>query len=199
MTFTPLPALRSLLLLSLALLSGCASLSPQTLWALSQFDPLNADPAAIAVAVGMQEQWQLRDGDAEMRFMFMLEGANSPAVNELFALHSAVAADGTTPPPLVGEVVYRVQIAAADHERLRLAQQRVRQFKADGLKGQGTLEIEVMGGCHHGPLPATLMVRTFIQTDPDVGFMPLSSQLDLFTELDETGLAELQSRLRPCT
>lgn len=194
-----LPALRATLLLSLALLSGCASLSPRTLWALSQINPLNADPAAIAVAVGMQEQWQLRDGDGEMRLMFMLEGANSPAVNELFALQSRLTDDGSTPPPLVGEAVYRVEIAAADHERLRLAQQRIRQFRADGLKGEGSFSIQVKGGCYHGRMPATLLVRTFIQTDPEVGFLPLSSQLDLLTELDEGELAELDSRIGPCT
>lgn len=193
-----LSPLTPFLLLLLTLLSGCASLSPRTLWALSQFDPLNADPAAIAVAVGMQEQWQLSDGAVEMRLMFIFEGANSPVVDELFVLHSRPADDDTTPLPLVGEVVYRVEIAGADYERLRLAQKRIRQFRADDLKGEGSLTIQVMGGCYHEPKPATLLVRTFIQTDPEVGFLPLGNQLDLLTELEQTDLDELNTRIAPC-
>ena len=66
-------------------LVGCMAANPRTLYELSRFDPLNADPADIAVAVKTDRKLHLRQGDVVLR-MALDSDDKSRAFDERFVL-----------------------------------------------------------------------------------------------------------------
>ena len=95
--------------------SSCASLTPAAALRLAGFDPLEADPAAIAVAVRTSDRLRLRNGDVTMRVGFESKD-KSLEFDEHFELQ-IVGGDVGTPPGGAlssGEHVQIAQVAVAD-------------------------------------------------------------------------------------
>lgn len=180
-------------------LSACASVNPAGLIAASRLDPLNTPPAEIAVAVGVPDTVRLADGDAELRIAFT-GGSAAPdiLVDETAPLQLRPITTGAPQPNSDSEAVYAARLAAGDAARIARAQAEIRALRARGIDGQGTLTVTVTGGCLlESPLRA-LPVSTWLQTDPEDGFVSLTREQDLFRALGESDAAALRAQLIPC-
>lgn len=187
------------LLALMPLLAACTSLSPAGLLAARKLDPVNTPPADIAVAVGVPQTLRLGDGDASFRLAFS-GGTPSATVrlDETVPLRIA-ASDGEGPAPNApGEAVYVARIAPADAGRIAAVQREIRQLRASGMTGQGSLSISVTGGCLIGPAPDILTVSTWLQTDPAEGFVALTRRQDIARAIGENAAGTLRAQLRPC-
>ncbi|GGK22967.1 hypothetical protein [Salinarimonas ramus] len=182
-----------------ALLAACAGISPSGLVAAARLDPLNSDPGAITVGVGLPETIRLRDGDAILRIAFTREGADEAVVDEAVPLAVAEGASRADAPRAEpGERIFLAGVAADDAARFRAAQARIRALRAQGVRGSGSLTVTVRAGCRTGEVPDTLPTRTFLRTSPDAGFATLTRSPDLFALLGEEAARGLRERLVPC-
>ena len=180
-------------------LSACASVNPAGLIAASRLDPLNTPPAEIAVAVGVPGTVRLADGDAELRIAFTGGSAGSAVlVDEMAPLRLRPVTAGQPQPNSDGEIVYSARLAAEDAVRIAAAQAEIRALRARGIDGRGVLSVAVTGGCLlESPLRG-LPVSTWLQTDPEDGFVSLTRRQDVFRALDESDAAALRAHLIPC-
>ena len=158
--------------------SSCASLTPAAALRLAGFDPLEADPAAIAVAVRTSDRLRLRNGDVTMRVGFESKD-KSLEFDEHFELQ-IVGGDVGTPPGGAlssGEHVQIAQVAVADRARLAATQAKARAARG---KGNGSLEVAVNGGCRTGEIdPASLSFSTYMRTAVEGEFFQLTRDMSL--------------------
>ncbi|MEZ5557112.1 MAG: hypothetical protein R3E86_00985 [Pseudomonadales bacterium] len=178
-------------------LSGCASLSPAGLIAAARLDPLETDPADLAVAAVVPLELRLRDGDVTLLFSYAPSGDDA-AVDELFALRLVEPADPATLGLNSNERAYVADIAPEDRDRLRRAQATVRRYRAMGDDGSGTLALDLRGACFVGPRPDRLPFRGFLRTNRDDRFVQLVWRRNLLTDLEAAQRDGLQTRLAPC-
>ncbi|WP_227270755.1 hypothetical protein [Roseobacter weihaiensis] len=192
-----LPALLSL---ACALtLSACASVNPAGLMAASRLDPLNTAPTEIAVAVGVPDTLRLANGDVQLYMGFKGGSATSTViVEETVPLQVSPVTAGELQPNADGELIYAARLAPEDAARIARAQAEIKQLRARGIEGQGTLSVAVTGGCLVEPLLDTLLISTWLQTSPEDGFVSLTRQQDVFRVLGESDAAALRSQLVPC-
>ena len=186
-------------LTSALILSACASVSPAGLIAATRLDPLNTPPTEIAVAVGVPSTVRLADGDAELRMVF--NGGNAASsflIDETAPLQLRLITTGEPQPTSDGEVVYSARLAAEDARRIASAQASIRALRAQGVDGKGKLSITVAGGCLLAPTLRAMPVSTWLQTDPEDGFVRLTRRQDLFQALNESDAAALRAQLVPC-
>lgn len=189
-------------LMTLALVataSACGSVSPAGLLAASRLDPLTTPPAEVALAVGVPQVIRLADGDAELR-MSLHSGDGAAAIlrEEVATLVLAPSGDTGPRPNSPSETVYVARIAAEDAPRIAALQQDIRDLRAMGNTGTGALTISVVGGCLVGAPPPSMAVSTWIQTDPDAGFVPLTRRQDVTRAIGARDAGLLLSQLRPC-
>ncbi|MEM8694173.1 MAG: hypothetical protein AAGG57_20190 [Pseudomonadota bacterium] len=181
------------------ILSACASVNPAGLIAASRLDPVNTAPAEIAVALGVPETVRLRDGDAVFRIVFESEDPDARSlVDETVPLLVREIDDSGPLPSAAGEIVYTARFAPEDAVRIAEAQAKIRAFRAQGIEGQGTLGVMVDGGCVAGPALDALPVSTWLQTNPEAGFVSLTRRQDVFKALDERNAKALRAQLAPC-
>ena len=194
--------LSSGLLASCALLtavSACGSVTPGGLVAASRLDPLNTPPSQIALAVGVPRALRLADGDAEFRIAFRGGTAASTILLEEVAPLDLSASDPAGPRPNApDETVYVARIAPEDAPRIAALQREIRNQRAAGASGEGSLTVRVVGGCLDGTPPEGIAVSTWLRTDPSDGFVPLTRREDLARALGAQQAALLQSAQQPC-
>lgn len=188
-------------LFAVTALSACASVSPAGLIAAARLDPLNTPPNQIAVAVGVPQQFRLRSGDARLRISF--KGGTAAAtvqVQEAVPLQFARSGGARRDAPVgnAGETVYVAHLAAEDAAAFARAQAEIRALRQKGVPGSGSLNVEIVGGCHVGALPAKLPVSSWLETNAGDGFVALTRQVDLFASLDSKTASTLRARLHPC-
>ena len=189
---------RALAFLALPLAASCSAVSGPGPTPGTQFDPLNARPENIAVAIGVPETFQLRTGDANLRMSFKGRGAaQAIRLEETVALRILPNAPGK-PAGNAGERVYIARVSAGDLDRLARVQAAILDVQATGAKGTGTLSVEVSGGCFVGPVPDTLSVSSWLQTDPLDGFVRLTSAADVFAAFDQHTVTMLRDNFTPC-
>lgn len=178
---------------------GCSSLNPAGLVAASRLDPLNTAPSQIAVAVGVPNALRLEDGDAEIRMAFKGDTEASPMFREEAApLQLRLASDEGPVPNATDERIYVARIAEEDAAAIAELQSEIRAYRASGRRGQGSLTIGLMGGCYEDELPGAIKVSTWLQTDPNDRFVPLTSRSDVARALGEPAATQLRAKLRPC-
>ncbi len=173
---------RLLTLLSPLALCACMTANPRALYELSRFDPFNAEPDAIGVAVKTDRNLRVQTGDVELRVALESENPKQ-AFDERFIL----SVDGAAAPEnLAKELgphdhVLAAAIAPQDHARFRIAQEKARIARAQNTtKGKGTLSISVSGLCRTGPLSsAKPTVRNYMRTVANGDFFPLSGEIPL--------------------
>ena len=124
--------------------------NPRTLYELSRFDPLNADPADIAVAVKTDRKLHLRQGDVVLRLALDSDD-KSRAFDERFVL-SITRDTGTA--NLAGslketEHVLSAAVAAGDRERFRAVQARARKAREEAESEQLRLLTPEAGAALH--------------------------------------------------
>lgn len=194
----PIPILLAGLACAISL-SACNSITPEGVIAASRLDPLNTPPSEIAIAVGVPGTLRLADGDAELRLTFTGgDAASTFRVEETASLQLRPVTVGKPQPNSDAEVVYSARLAAEDAGRVAAAQAEIRDLRARGIDGQGTLSVTVTGGCLEAPPISTLPVSTWLQTNPEDGFVSLTRRQDLFRALDERDTAALRAQLVPC-
>ncbi|MEN0001337.1 MAG: hypothetical protein AAF940_10665 [Pseudomonadota bacterium] len=183
----------------IATLWGCSTLNPAGLVAASRLDPLNTAPSQIAVAVGVPSALRLDDGDAEIRMAFRGGTDAAPVFLEEAAPLQLSQSTGNGPVPnAAGERVYIARIAEEDADAIAQLQSEIRAYRASGRRGQGSLTIGLVGGCYEEALPGAIKVSTWLQTDPDNRFVPLTNRSDVARSLGEPAAAQLRAKLRPC-
>lgn len=168
--------LRTLPLVLMA--AACASMA-------DRLDPLNTLPADIALAVAVPGAVVLGDGDAELRIAFasggeLLEDTRLP-------LQVRAGLSDAQTPAIPGEQVYEAALSLEDAEALARAQTRIAALRAGGVDGDGTFAITVTGGCRTGAPLDALHVTTWLRTDPNVPYAPLTPRTDVLGMLHDAG------------
>lgn len=180
-------------------LSGCAAVSPAGLVAASRLDPLETPPERIAIAISVPDEIRLKTGDATLALAFAADdGRPAAQVSETISLVIARGTGSDGPTARAGQTVYIATIAPDDAARLTAAQTRITALHDSGIEGAGSLSVGVSGGCHVGGVPDTLPVGTWLRTDPEGAFLPLTRPVDMFRSLDSETAQALRTNFAPC-
>lgn len=158
--------------------SSYAGLAPSSAAGPAGFDPLDADPAAIAVAVGKPDRLRLKTGDVTMRLALESDD-KSLEFDEKFVLEIVDSDAGGSPGGSLapGEQVQIARLAAVDRARLADTQAKARAARG---KGRGALDIALRGGCRTGELdPEHLRVSTYMRTQARGEFFVLARDIPL--------------------
>lgn len=163
-------------------LSACVSGNPRTLYELSRFDPLDADPKEIAIAVKADRNLHLKRGDVLLRMTLESDDRNR-AFDEHFvlAITNATPAAGLARSVKADEHVLTAAIAAPDMQRFRNTQAKARNARAaNATDGKGSISVSITGGCRRGVLDMkTASVRSYMRTEADGRFFPLTGEIRL--------------------
>jgi hypothetical protein len=171
-------------------LGGCASLAPSAVARLASFDPLSADPSAIAIAVRTSDRLRLRTGDVKLRVALQSDDA-ALAFDERFDLEVMGGDVGSLPGGTLisDEHVLLARVAADDRARLAETQARARATKG---KGKGSIEVSVSGGCRTGDIePAKLRFSAYMRTEDSGAFFPLTRDVSLARMVGADAVAAL--------
>ncbi|MEO0385846.1 MAG: hypothetical protein AAF234_20110 [Pseudomonadota bacterium] len=177
--------------------SGCSSISPAGMVAVSRLDPLETAPSDLSVAVSVSNQMHLRDGDAKLYLAFEPDKASVPPVAVSVPL-SIIETDDIPRPPSDGRLIYTFAFSPEDAAQLAITQTQIKNLRAQGIEGEGTLSIGVEGGCLTGDLNGLLPIATWIKTSPQASFVSLTRETDLFAALSEEDRLALNAALVPC-
>lgn len=173
-------------------LCACSSLTAAGLRAVAGLDPVATDPARLTAAIGVNDAFRLRTGDAKLAIRYQGAAAQQPLVSEEFALVMIPAVGMSDLKPGPNEIIYLARIAEADLARARDAQARIKAAKQTG-NGKGELTVSVSSGCLTRPMPAKVPVRTFLQDVASSKFVQLTQTdnvLDLLSAEDANKLRQ---------
>ena len=188
-------ALAGLILLSLI---ACSSVTPRGLIAASRLDPLNSDAAKLAVAVGVPNTVRLVDGDAEFALSFVPEDTQYAPVSETVSLQVRPSQDIVVEPNSTSETIYVAQFSPGDADRIAAAQARIKALKNNGIEGEGSLSIGVVGGCFTQETLTSLPVSTWLRTDPTASYVRLTRTQDMLAALPADEAAAIKTNLKAC-
>ena len=182
-------------LIAAAIAAACAQVSPGGLMKAARLDPLETPPGDISVAVAVPQNIQIRSGDAALYLGYQPEiGQPVDIVVPLSRQEDPLA-----PMPLrADQVVYVFGFAPDAATALARTQAQIRELKAAGVDGTGTLSIMISGGCYEGELNDTLITSTWLRTGPDASFTQLTRAANLFALLDAAAGANIRSGLAQC-
>ena len=175
------PPIQMVVLAACFMLAACMTTPPSSLVKLSRLSPLEADPAAIRLAVQLPDTLIVRDGDVRLRISFDGSTDTARIVEEYAAI---VATDPQATPGITrrqGDGMQVVVAALSDDDAQSLAQvqQRIRLWRAAGIDGKGQLSISA-SACADGAQPeGPLYLTSWMQTDPGEPFFMLSRRVDL--------------------
>lgn len=179
-------------------MAACTGISPAGIIAARSLDPLNTPPNQIGIAVGVPENIRLSSGDAVMRIAFR---GGTPAstilIEEEVRLQLARDGSGQLAANAPDEVIYRASLLPDDAARFASAQQAIREARENGADGNGSLSIQVVGGCYLGELPVALPTSTWLNTDESRPFVAMTRRVDAFEALGDAGLG-IRTILSPC-
>lgn len=179
-------------------LAGCGSITPAGLLAANRLNPLETPPGDIMVAVGVPEALRLQDGDATFRLAFSpANPTETPPVDTTVPL-TLLTGTPAPQPSTANETIYVLGFSPQDAARVSATQARIRALKEQEIAGEGALGISVIGGCLAGDLDGRLPVSTWLRTDPQGAFVPLTRRSDLLQALPAEERAQLEAALEPC-
>ncbi len=178
-------------------LAGCSSISPAGMIAASRLDPLETPPSDLAVAVSVPRQMRLRDGDATMYLAFEPEDSSISPVAATAPLSVTTNGDGP-PSPRPEMLTYTFSFGPEAAAQLAATQTQIKNLRAQGVEGKGTLSIGVEGGCLTGDLDDHLLVATWLRTSPNADFVQMTRETDLLDVLSDEDRVELLANLEAC-
>ncbi|WP_136443924.1 hypothetical protein [Pacificoceanicola onchidii] len=174
--FSVLPAL---------MLTACGSITPAGLIAVSALDPLNTPPGDVQLALSVPEAVRLAEDGATLRITFTEEDQVLIDTTAPLTITQGAPESETLRQP--DETLYVGRIDTPEAEAFAAAQAEIRSLRASGSEGTGSLSISVTKGCRVGPPLQEMPVSTWIRTNPNAGFVPLTRQRDVLDELTEHG------------
>lgn len=189
------PLFRSLLAGAvLEYLAGCTSMPLASMAKLARTDFTTVDPAALRVALKLPDGVHPRPHGVRLRLTGTVDGATDT--------QEFVLADLVDPGELIslrgevskGTAVYAFRLEPADLPRLVAWRADMLARKARGGRGALTLGVAA-DGCRAGAMPATILLTTYLRTDPDGDFFPLARDVDLRKVLPGEDLA---TKIPPC-
>ncbi|MBL4672273.1 MAG: hypothetical protein JKX81_08415 [Arenicella sp.] len=169
-----------LALLCLTFLCACTSVPLSTIWKLRNFDPLDANPNEIRIAVITDQIIQLEDESVSLQLGFSSADRNHDFSTMAKATVKANATVGQLQQYVEGEqriTLFYLADSAAD--AIRLAQNRLRIIKQNDIQGNGSLTINVHMGCFNGPKPDSIVANVYAQFSPNQGYVKMISNIDL--------------------
>ena len=206
----PASLLRLISLTSLAvsaLLSvACTSVPISSMYSLSKIDPMKADPEQIRVAIRTNEAVNVTRDGAQIAMSFKAEDHN---INEAFEFDVQLTGAPTLTPKLTrgslsGEQVTVMSLMPEDARTMRDFQQRLFNYEADGIKGQGSFTLRLRNLCLDKPLPQgdiplTLFLKTetnedyivFIKTELHETFSDIDSEHDVLALCQATAVGNV--------
>ena len=148
---------------------------------LMTFSPMEANPADLRFAVQTQQYIRVRDGDVRMRLAYQASDVASSLVEE----YSVVFQD-------IGQPTQGLPVARNDDSRIIVgqlapeaaasmfeAQQRIRDLRASGAVGKGSLAITASGCTTEAVPDKPASVTVWLQTNPQEDFFIVSRNRDL--------------------
>ena len=188
------------LVLLLAVLSGCLSVTPRGLVEMAGFDPLQMNPAELGAGLGVPDSIRLVDGDAMIAMSYQVRGESAPRVNEMFLLELSDSTEvAGTPLPVKGERIYVGRLSRLDAIRMKDVQERILRYKSEGLAGQGSFSVSLRGGCTTAPLLTRLPFRTFVKTRPDAAYVETTRRADFLASLPRSQREVFLAEFRTCS
>jgi hypothetical protein len=182
-------------LIAAAVTAACGQVSPAGLVQAARLDPLETPPNDIFVAVGVPQSIQMRSGDASLYLGFQ------PNVGDLVEATVPLARLENQIPPMpsrADQAVYVFGFAPDDADLLAQTQAQIRNLKAGGIDGTGTLSVLINGGCYVGELNDALLASTWLKTNPQAQFTQMTRSTSLFDMLDAASSEAIKSGLVPC-
>lgn len=175
--------LRAGLLLAAVLLAGCSHVPLTSLAALRPVDPLTTDPARLFAAVRHPIALRARPGDVRLSLVAERTGGVDRRALDIALEMVPPDAVGVPKAPEAGtgEVVDVFRVPPADVARLVAFRAEILEAKRrdpDGIHGRLTVSA---GACHDArvPLPARLVIDTFLSADGAPDFVPVVVGYDL--------------------
>jgi len=176
---------RTSLLLCLVFLTACTSVPISTMWKLRNFNPLEADPGAIRIAVISNKIVQLKDGSVSIELGFSSEysehnfkSASKATVktnSNIKQLRSSMTED------------QRITLFYLDDEAahtMRLAQNRIKVIRENDIQGDGSLGVTIDTGCFSAPKPEKLLATIYAKFAPDQAYIKMASNIDLLKQTE---------------
>ena len=168
------------------LITACTSVPLSTMWKLRNFDPLQADPSQIRIAVITDKIVQLKDDAVTMELSFTSEFPEHTFKN----ISNATVKTNSSVQELDSKLSdnERITLFYLDKEtadQMRLAQNRIRISKQNEIKGDGSFSVNVNTGCFDGPKPKELKANIYAQFDSNKGYIKMISDLDLLSQIDQ--------------
>ncbi len=170
-------------LIAIALLTACTSVPLSTLWKLRNFDPLEANPSHIQIAVITDKLIQLKDESVSLELGFQSEDnrhtfnniskATVRANSEVQELSQLVEANQRI-------TLFYLQGEAA--ESMRLSQNRIKNIRQNDIEGSGHFSVSVNTGCFNGPKPEKLLATVYAKFSPEQDYIKMISKLDLLSQ-----------------
>lgn len=156
------------------------------MWKLRNFDPLQADPSQIRIAVITDKIVQLKDDAVTMELSFTSELPEHTFKNT----SNAIVKTNSSVQELDSKLSdnQRITLFYLDKEtadQMRLAQNRIRIIKQNDIEGDGSFNLNVNTGCFEGPKPKELNANIYAQFDASDGYIKMISDLDLLSQIDE--------------
>ncbi|WP_298838195.1 hypothetical protein [uncultured Roseobacter sp.] len=175
----------ALIMFTALALAGCSAITPGGLFEAAQLNPLETNPGDVSVAVSAPDAVRLRDGDATLYLGYRPENPDIAPIETTVAL--SVRDHGQLPrAPERGEQFYVLSIGPDAAAQLSAVQKKIREAKAAGVEGLGTLSIAVNSGCLTRDLEGALIVSTWLRTDPTGDFVQLTRKTDLSDQSDQS-------------
>jgi len=184
---------RSIHSLSLALITSllvaCTAIPISSLYSLSKIDPMKIDPEQIRVAIRVDESVNATRGNAQITMGYKAEEAGIDEVHEFDV--QLTSAQTLTPKltrgMLAGERVTVMSLSPEDAHTMKDFQQRLYQYKAAGIEGDGSFNLRLKDLCldsalPDGDIPLTLFFKTESQEEYIV-FVKYELH-DLFSDTD---------------
>jgi hypothetical protein len=174
-------------LLCFSTLAGCLAISPQAAAKLAGFDPLDANPAEIRIAIQAPRVLSVRPGDIVMTIA-RNAGNGKPSSEEKFYPEvegDAVAAPGIPQISLSNTRLIIAKFSPSDQVRILKAQMAAKSAKADGTGG--SLSVGSTGCRNDNVMEPVVAISIYMQTKAEDKFIPLTSNLDLQKALAKQG------------
>ena len=170
---------KQLLLAALIALGACTDLVPSTLLALSNVDPLTADPADIAISLDLPDGVALLPGSGELTLG--ATNRDGETAQQSFTLQQS------------GDVL---AVATTNHQALRALQSRIREWEETDPSGtNGSLSVS-LAPCRTGDSVADgLRASASVRLQQDGPFLPLIKDGPLSALLNE----QARDTMEPCT
>lgn len=164
-------------------LSACTSVPLSTIWKLRSFDPLEANPSLIRIAVITDQAVQLKDNAVTLSLGFESE---FPDYNFHNISHATVEPNASV--EQLNDLVtdsQRITLFYLDSDNaytMQLAQSRIRIIKQNDIEGSGSFSLGVNTGCFNGPKPDKLFATVFAQFHPEQQYLKMISSIDLLKQ-----------------